>query len=67
MARKTIKEQLHDIEQRGERPPRGYTYNPRTDPRLFKTPGGRTAEDVANETPDVPAVQPEAEEEEGEA
>lgn len=48
MARKTIKEQLHDIEQNNMPVPHGYTYNPRHEPRLFKA-AQRENQEVANE------------------
>lgn len=56
MARKTIKEQLHEIEQGGGRPEPGYVYNPRTEPRLFKKRDDRAHEEVASELPAVAGV-----------
>lgn len=47
MARQTIKEQLYAIEQEGAQPPEGYTYDPRHEPRLYKTDDDGT-EDVAS-------------------
>lgn len=51
---KSLKDQLHDIEQNGGTVPAGYTYNPRRSPRLEKkTVANRQQNDTDKDTDKV--------------